>query len=402
MDQKVGIYLRISKADRVQRKGNLPSESIEHQLALIRQWLATDPQLRDRHQIIFADDGYSGLREDRPAYEKLLAQIIQGKLCALIVKDFSRLSRDHLVLSEWREELIPELGLILVSIGDGYDSRSETMQELGMSFRSIYYEYYCRDISKKVKLALRAKKESGEYAVARVPVGYRRQKETGEWKICEAEAQMIRQIYEMAAAGMSCVRIAEQWKKDSARIWSILHNPVYVGCQVWHKYENRIGRTKRTAPVQRSDWEVREGKHPAIISPELYERVQRMGEKRGASETGIRRKRHLFHGLTKCLDCGRALCMDRRRKGILCCNHCSTKEEKRIPVEELRVLCLKQFAGLEKEEWQLQMGWETAGWTKAEPDQRERNAMELFLHMMIQKIEVGKEGDIVIWWNFIK
>lgn len=402
MNQKVGIYVRLSKADRTQRRGNLPSESIEHQLSLIHQWLATDQQLRDRDQVVFADDGYSGLREDRPEYEKLLAQIIQGKLCALVVKDFSRLSRDHLVLSEWREELIPELGLILISIGDGYDSRSQTMQELGMSFRSIYYEYYCRDISKKVKLALRAKKESGEYAVARVPMGYRKQRETGEWVIYEQEAEMIRQIYEMAAEGVSCAGIAERWESDPARIWSILHNPVYMGCQVWHKYENRIGRTKRTASVQRSDWEVRQGKHPAIISSELYERVQRVGKKSSAAGNGNRGKRHIFHGLTKCLECGRALCMDRRRKGILCCNHCSTREEKRIPVEELGILCLKQFAGMEKEECQFRMRRETAGWMNADSDLRERNAMDLFLHMMIQKIEIGKEGDIVIWWNFVK
>lgn len=109
----------------------------------------------------------------------------------LVVKDFSRLSREYLVLARLREQVMPECQVRLVSLGDGYDSDDYKSAGfcggLDISFRELFYEYYCHDISRKVKGALWAKNERGDYVSAKVPYGYR--KVNGSLKIQPEEAK---------------------------------------------------------------------------------------------------------------------------------------------------------------------------------------------------------------------
>ena len=44
----------------------------------------------------YIDDGYSGTNFNRPAFEKLLQDITNGKINTIIVKDLSRLGRNHI------------------------------------------------------------------------------------------------------------------------------------------------------------------------------------------------------------------------------------------------------------------------------------------------------------------
>ena len=82
------IYCRLSVEDAEKRAAE--SESIRNQRALLlgyakkQGWAVYD---------IYADEDYSGLREDRPAFQRLLADAEERKFSIILCKTQSRFTR---------------------------------------------------------------------------------------------------------------------------------------------------------------------------------------------------------------------------------------------------------------------------------------------------------------------
>lgn len=379
-----GIYVRISKADK--RNGSV-SNSIENQLMLINNFLEM-MELNNEEKIIFKDDGYSGRNGKRPAFRRLLSKMYSGEVDLVIVKDFSRLSRDHILVSQIRQIMCPELGVRLVSIGDGYDSSISEQNDLSLAFRSLFDEYYCFDVSKKVKSALAARKEEGRYAVARLPFGYR-YNDYGEVIINENEADIIKTIFNMAADGDDNRKITDYLNEKYNKgyqitfVWRILNNPMYAGYHVWHKYENDYRKYSSKKLLPKEQWRYARDDSVSIIDEETWDKVRLVrGEGKKGSSKG---KRHIFHGITKCGNCGRALVRAKKRNDMLVCRNCSGCEEERIIIDDLyKILniiindkCGKKYIVDEKYK-------------------------EVFIHTLVKRINVDNRGEIRIYWNFRK
>lgn len=288
MEQIVALYLRLSKADKRKYSSGTEeqnpelraetSESIKNQRTLLERYAKQDAELCHYERNLFIDDGYNGLEDTRPALQNMLSLAEAGRVYAVVIKDFSRLSRNHLYLASLREQVFPSSKTALISLGDHYDSRKDDRSMLALRFKSLFYEHYSRDISRKVKASLSAKKERGEYAVARPPFGYRL--EQGQWKPEKREAALIQEMFKLAAEGYSNHEISAILEKRAlpaklypVKVMRILKNPVYCGKHVWHKYENHIGFHKKSIALPREQWRIEEGKHPAIISEETFEQV---------------------------------------------------------------------------------------------------------------------------------
>ena len=189
--KEIAIYLRLSKADKERTR---ESQSIQNQRALLYKAIREDASFGEYPITAYIDDGYSGLQQDRPALCAMMQKIRQKKVVAVFVKDLSRLSRNHVFLAEFMEKFCPTYQVDLIAVGDGYDSRKEQFVQTATRLRALFYECYSKDISYKVRNALRSKKENGEYAVARPPFGYRREHK-GIWRTEPKEAECIRRIF---------------------------------------------------------------------------------------------------------------------------------------------------------------------------------------------------------------
>lgn len=276
MERNVAIYLRLSKADG--REG-IRSESIKNQQHLLERYIRGDAKLCRYGIRIFEDDGFSGLEENRPALQSMLSLVREGKIYAVLVKDFSRLSRNHLYLASLCEQVFPACHTEFIALGDNYDSRREGEVMLALRFKGLFNEYYSRDISRKVKTSLAAKKEKGEYAVAKPPFGYR--SAGGNWIVEKEEAAVVQRIFELAAEGYTNSRIVRILKEEAPsfsmypmKVYRILQNPVYCGKHIWHKYENLYGKCKKSVLLPKEYWRVEKGSHPAIISEKVFLSVQ--------------------------------------------------------------------------------------------------------------------------------
>lgn len=391
--ERVAIYARISKKDSVDGYCG-ETRSISNQIQLAKEFILMDGQLSKMQIQIFKDEGYTGTHMERPAVQKLLANIYLGRIQALVIKDFSRLSRNHLQLSELREHIIRKYPIILISIGECYDNRKREEMDLCLGMKSVFYEYYCRDVSRKVKQSISAKKKAGEYAVAKTPFGYRKDI-SGRFVIEKKESEVVKNIFRLAEEGWNTEQIAKELSQSNPemtkqkgwsapQIWRIINNPVYTGSHVWHKYESRFENGFVRKAISREDWEKQESMHPAIISSQQYIRVQ-MRQKRTEGFGKKKGKRHLFQGISKCGICKKALCRHRRRKELLCCREKHEEGEIMISERQLWEICRKV--------WEIHCD-------RNEKDIDGLNQLEkkLFLKYFVKRIEV-EEKKIWIQWK---
>lgn len=369
--QIVAVYVRESKADSGTRDRE---EGVQNQIALAKGWIEGGHSLREKEVGLYIDNGYSGTSMERPAVKKLLADIYLKRIEAVVVKDFSRWSRNHLHLAEFLEYIFPEQGVRFIAVSEGYDSRNGAGDVISQALKGIFYEYYCQDISQKAQRALEARKQSGIYAVARAPFGYRRE-DGGAFSVVPEEAGEVRRIFAQAAEGSNSAQIGRMLGRDAAWVWRVLNNPFYMGRQVWQKSRNRYRNGFYTEYIPRQDWMEQRGTHPAIVSEEEYERAQ-AAQKHHAGAPCRRRRRHLFHGLTKCGICGRALCRKRREDGVICCKNRHGRQCE-IPVEVLWRICFRSLSEICGE--------------LPEAEKAGDEVRELCLHYFFSRIVVGEQ-----------
>ena len=160
---KTAMYLRISSEDEDLRTGEKnESESISNQRSLLREYVSGHAELAGSEILEFCDDGWSGTNFERPAVKALLEQVRRGQVNCIVVKDLSRFGRDYLTVGDYISRVFPFLGVRFISVNDGFDSSNPLdIDSLDTSFRTLIYDLYSRDLSRRVKSAKRARAERG-------------------------------------------------------------------------------------------------------------------------------------------------------------------------------------------------------------------------------------------------
>ena len=129
---KAAAYLRLSHTD----DRSAESDSISNQRKLIQDFLVQHPEIELASERI--DDGYSGIVFDRPAFQQMLNDIKNGIIDCVIVKDLSRLGREHIDTSRYLRQVFPAFGVRFISITDHIDTAAEhTGDDLVLSVKSI-------------------------------------------------------------------------------------------------------------------------------------------------------------------------------------------------------------------------------------------------------------------------
>lgn len=67
----------------------------------------------------YSDNGYSGIDPNRPDFNRLLADVKQGKIANLVVHSLDRLYRDYISASQLVGEFLPAHNIDLYAVRDG-------------------------------------------------------------------------------------------------------------------------------------------------------------------------------------------------------------------------------------------------------------------------------------------
>jgi site-specific DNA recombinase len=350
----VAIYARYSS-------DNQSEASIDDQVRVCRRYA----ELQGFTVIAeYEDAGISGASTLRPGYQKLLEDARKGAFDIVLAEGLDRLSRDLADVATLHKHL-SYLGIRLCTVVEGETS------ELHIGFKGTMNALFLRDLAQKTHRGLEGRIREGKsagglcYGYDLVPG------ETGARTIDEAEAPVVRRIFEEYAAGRSPRKIAMRLNKEGVpgpfgRPWrdtairghvirgtGILNNELYIGIRVWNRLryvKDPVSGRRRSRLNPPDLWIVTKVPDLRIVDDALWDAVKRRQttirdsdgvSKARASRFWERRSaKHLLTGLVYCGSCGARMasvgrdylaCSAARGRGT-CTNRASIR---RGPLEEL-------------------------------------------------------------------
>ena len=128
------LYCRISLDD----GGDNESMSISNQKLMLRDFAEKHGMFQYEY---YVDDGYTGRNFNRPAFQRMIADIEAGKIGCVVTKDLSRLGRNYIEAGSYIEIFFPKHNVRYIAVTDGVDSL--TRQEMDITpFKNILNDMY--------------------------------------------------------------------------------------------------------------------------------------------------------------------------------------------------------------------------------------------------------------------
>ena len=329
MDYHAALYIRLSKED----ESEGPSQSVQNQESLLREFVQ---QHRLSVYDTYIDDGWSGTNFDRPAFQRMIADIEAKKVNMVITKDLSRLGRDYILTGHYMERYFPEHRVRYISLLDGIDTGVDSTANDITPFRAIMNDMYAKDISKKIKSVKRDKQRKGQFIGGKPVYGYKMHPtEKNKIVIDEAVAPIVRRIFALALSGMSCRNIATLLNQEgvptpatyanlpvvrpgpytglwsSERISDMLQNETYIGNMVQGRSVKISYKSKKCLKQNPANWVVVEGTHEPLVDAETFRKVRMLVNSR--RHTRSRTYDFLLKGLIFCHECGYPLAVLNRK-----------------------------------------------------------------------------------------
>ncbi len=277
--------LRTAAYCRVSTEKDIQEHSYEAQQAYFRQRIEADPTMTLAG--IYGDIGKSGrFIHHRRGLQQLLQDCENGRIDLVLVKSLSRFSRS---LSDCLTMVrrLRELHIPVIFEKEGINTM-EGSGELLLSIMASIAQEESRSIGENLRWAVKQSNARGE-PFFHPSYGFRRKEDSRAWEIHHVEAQRVRRAFTLAATGewtyreiLTALNQLEQsegtnviWRKK--RLVYLLTNVVYMGdCltnRTYHIYTDRL--ITRPNHGERDQYYIADH-HPAIVSREMFERVQQV------------------------------------------------------------------------------------------------------------------------------
>ncbi len=233
--------------------------SIEDQVADIEVFCRQN-NLRIVH--VYADRHISGKTDDREDFQQMIKDAAHRQWSYVVVWKTDRFARNRYDSANYKYKL-KKYGVRVLSAKESIPDGPE-----GILLESVLEgsaEYYSANLAQNIRRGMLSNAQACKANSGAFPLGYCKGQD-GKFAICEAEAEVVREIFRKVAAGVTFVQLQNElnargirtkwgnlWNKNSFH--RILTNEVYIG--VYHFSDVRI-----------------EGGVPAIIDKELFVEVQ--------------------------------------------------------------------------------------------------------------------------------
>lgn len=276
------LYIRVSTSEQVEE-----GFSISAQTRLLTEYCQKEGITPYK---IYADEGISGQKENRPQFQEMLKDAENKNFNIILVHKFDRFAR--------KVELSQRIKRQLKSAGVNVISMTEPIEDSPIGFfqegiMELLSEYYVRNLSIEVKKGLVEASKQGQ-VTGRVPFGYNK-----DMTINNEQSAIIKQIFDWYTnTGYGVNKIASLLNENrvpaacgnhwtQVRIKQIIKNVKYAG-DIYFSGEIYLG------------------KHQPIIDRDFFERTQDIfnNKKNERTRCGSNYEKFLLAGMLRCGHCG--------------------------------------------------------------------------------------------------
>ena len=327
---RAALYIRLS----VEFNGK-KGDSLETQRQIMEAYIALCPDIEITE--VYTDNGTTGRTFEREAFQRMLADVENGKIDCIVVKDLSRLGRNTIDTGYYIEKYFPLYRVRFIAVNDQFDSEDSenSGNHLIVPLKNMINEAYAADISKKVRAQQNQAMRDREFVGARPPYGYRKDPDNcHRLLVNEDTAPIVRQIFQWTVDGVALNVIVKRLNEQGVmtpgyylasiglitskklmgsgkwQTWTvgkILADEVYTGDMVQGKHTNVGHKQVLTKP---EDWIVVRNTHEPLVSREVFAKAQAVREQMASKYTRTMKvpySENILRGRVFCAHCGKNL-----------------------------------------------------------------------------------------------
>ena len=313
--KRVAVYARVS------REGEWKHRSIEAQKENLRQYI--NQHANWEFVDFYVDEGVSGTKMNRPAFNRLLRDAREHKVDIILTKTVSRLGRNIKAVLKVLEEL-RELGVTVIFDNDHLNT-ADPDHMLALQMLGVQAEDQARRVSEYQRWAIRNRFKEGIPTYTRL-YGY--EMKDHQLIVVPEEAEVVKRIFEMYLSGMGVKAISKKLNEEhvpkfneanwtDSTIHKMIRNEKYMGDMLLQKkyVSDYLTKTLKVNHGELPQYYVVES-HEPIISKETFEKVQAEIERRnklyhkqikGIKDKDSERGHRLFSQLLFCGHCHKVM-----------------------------------------------------------------------------------------------
>ncbi len=284
---KAGLYARVSTD--IQLEGY----SIDAQ----KEFLLNYAKAKEFTEFeYYVDGGYSGKDLERPAIQKLIRDVKDHKIDCVIVFKLDRISRSQKDTLYLIEEVFNKYNVGFVSVRENFDTTTPFGKAM-VGVLSIFAQLERETILERTKIGIQKRAENGYWkGGGKDPFPYVYDKNTGTLIPVSEQVELLHKMINLYLNGYSFVKISNIVGMDESMV------------------EKRIlsRRTLGIVPYKNQEFE---GKHEAVISEELHNKIMETNKLRSKSRT---ESHYLLSGKIFCGHCGAKYRYQKWGKRLIC------------------------------------------------------------------------------------
>ena len=258
----------------------------------------------------YDDGGFSGGNTDRPALQRLLADIAAGKIDCLLVYKLDRLSRSLLDFAKMMETFETH-GVSIVSVTQQINSAT-SMGRLMLNVLLSFAQFEREIIGERTRDKIAAARRKGKWAGGHPLLGYDIDPERFKLIVNESEADRLRAIFALVLEHEGLIAVVEELDR---RGW------------VNKRWTTRKGHERGGRPFTKTNLhyhltnvaylgkvkykdEVHDGEQAAIVDAAIWQQVQALLQQNGRHGGASAEPKPfgtLLKGIVRCVPCGCAM-----------------------------------------------------------------------------------------------